>query len=157
MYDVFFNIPQPSLKDLQIHYMDTDSFVLSFSEGNVSDEHMDLSNLETPIKTNKKVPGYIKQELGSRLIEAFTALSPKIYSSKDYQNKTKEKGIKNCNSGKLEKYYNALIYNIQSTVDEGRIQKVGDNVTTTKTSKISINTFDDKRFYVNNNKSYPHH
>ena len=29
-------------------------------------------------------------------------------------------------------------------------------MTTTKTSKISRNTFDDKRFYVNNNKSYPH-
>ena len=31
------------------------------------------------------------------------------------------------------------------TVDECRIQKVGDNMTTTKTSKISINTFDDKK------------
>ena len=29
-------------------------------------------------------------------------------------------------------------------------------MTTTKTSKISLNTFDDKRFYVNNIKSYPH-
>ena len=44
----------------------------------------------------------------------------------------------------------------QRTVDECRIQKVGDNMTTTKTSKISLNTFDDKRFYVNNIKSYPH-
>ena len=46
--------------------------------------------------------------------------------------------------------------NTQRTVDECRIQKVGDNMTTTKTSKISLNTFDDKRFYVNNIKSYPH-
>ena len=44
MYDVFYNILQPSLKDLTLHYMDTDSFVLSYSEGKVSDEHMDLSN-----------------------------------------------------------------------------------------------------------------
>ena len=29
-------------------------------------------------------------------------------------------------------------------------------MTTTKTSKISLNTFDDNRFYVNNIKSYPH-
>ena len=29
-------------------------------------------------------------------------------------------------------------------------------MTTIKTSKISLNTFDDKRFYVNNIKSYPH-
>ena len=46
--------------------------------------------------------------------------------------------------------------NTQRTVDECRIQKVGDNMTTTKTSKISLNTFDDKRFYVNNIKSYLH-
>ena len=29
-------------------------------------------------------------------------------------------------------------------------------MTTTKTSKISLNSFDDKGFYVNNIKSYPH-
>ena len=51
MYDVFYNILQPSLKDQQLHYIDTDSFILSFSEGNVDNEHMDLSNLEQPIKT----------------------------------------------------------------------------------------------------------
>ena len=45
--------------------------------------------------------------------------------------------------------------NTQRTVDECRIQKVGDNMTTTKTGKISLNIFD-KRFYVNNIKSYPH-
>ena len=30
MFDVFYNVLQPSLKDLRIHYMDTDSFVLSY-------------------------------------------------------------------------------------------------------------------------------
>ena len=39
--------------------------------------------------------------------------------------------------------------NTQRTVDECRIQKVGDSMTTTKTSKISLNIFDDKSFYVN--------
>ena len=29
-------------------------------------------------------------------------------------------------------------------------------MTTTKTSKNNLNTFDDKRFYINNIKSYPH-
>ena len=46
--------------------------------------------------------------------------------------------------------------NTQRKVDECRIQNVGDNMTTTKTSKISLNIFDDKRFYVNNIKSYSH-
>ena len=45
--------------------------------------------------------------------------------------------------------------NTQRTVDESGIQKVGDSMTTTKTSKISLSIFDDKRFYVNNIKSYP--
>ena len=91
----------------------------------------------------------------SKIIEEFIALSPKNYSFKDYPKNTKEKGIKNCNNAKHEEYYNALLYNTQRTVDECRIQKVGDNMTTTKTSKFSLNTFD-KRFYVNNFKSYPH-
>ena len=36
--------------------------------------------------------------------------------------------------------------NTQRTADECRTQKVGDNMTKTKTSKISLNIFDDKRF-----------
>ena len=156
MYDVFYNILQPSLKDLTLHYMDTDSFVLSYSEGKVSDEHMDLSNLDTPIKTNNKVPGKFKHELRSRIIEEFIIFSPKAYSFKNYPKNTKEKGIKKHNNTRHIDYFDALMNNTQRTVDECRIQKVGDNMTTTKTSKISLNTFDDKRFYVNNIKSYPH-
>ena len=155
MFDVFYNILQPSLKDLTLHYMDTDSFVLSYSEGKVSDEHMDLSNLDIPIKTNK-VPGKLKHGLGSKIIEEFIALSPKTYSFKNYPKNTKEKGIKKHNNARHIDYYDALMNNTQRTVDECRIQKVGDNMTTTKTSKISLNIFDDKRFYVNNIKSYPH-
>ena len=141
IYDVFYNILQPPLKDLTLHYMDTDSFVLGYSEGKVSDEHMDLSNLEKPIKTNNKVPGKFKHELGSRIIEEFIVLTTKNYSH---------------NNAKHEEYYDALMNNIQRTVDECRIQKVGNNMTTTKTTKISLNIFDDKKFYVNNIKSYPH-
>ena len=73
--------------------MDTDSFALNFTEGNVPDEHMDSSNLGPPIKTNNKVPGKFNHELGSRIIEEFIARSPKTYSFKDYPNKTKEKLI----------------------------------------------------------------
>ena len=104
MYDVFYNILQPSLKSFQLHYMDTDSFVLSFIEGNVPDEHMDLSNLDPPIETNHKVPGKFRYELGSRIKEELIALSPKTYSFKDYPIKTKQKGIKNFNNAKHEEY-----------------------------------------------------
>ena len=76
-------------------------------------------------------------------------MSPETYSFKNYPKNTKEKR-------RHIDYYDALMYNTERSVDECRIQKVGDNMTTTKTSKISLNTFDDKRFYVNNIKSYPH-
>ena len=124
MYDVFYNILQPSLTDLQLPYMDTDSFVLNFSEDNVDNEHMDLSNVEPPIKTNNKVPDKFKHDLASKVIEEFTLLSPKTYSFKDYPKNTKEKGIKNCHNAKHEEYYNALMYNTERVVDECRIQKV---------------------------------
>ena len=144
-YDVFYNILQPSLKELTLHYMDTNSFVLSYSEGKVSDELMDLSNHEKPIKTKYKVPGKFKHELGSRIIEEFIVLTPKTYSFKDSPKDTKEKGIKKHNNAKHEEYYDALMNNIQRTVDECRTQKVGNNMTTTKTTKISLNIFNDKR------------
>ena len=48
------------------------------------------------------------------------------------------------------------MYNTKRTVQESKIQKIGDSMTTTKTSKIRLYTFDDKRFYVNNIKRYPH-
>ena len=117
---------------------------------------MVLSNLDIPKKTNNKVHGKFKHELGSRIIEEFIALSPKTYSFKNYPKNTKEKGIKKHNKARHKDYYDALINNTQRTVDESRIQKVGDSMTTTKTSKISLNIFDDKRFYVKNIKSYPH-
>ena len=94
--------------------------------------------------------------MGNRIIEEFIVLSPKAYSFKGYPNKTKEKGIKNCINAEHEEYYNALMYNTQRTVDKCRIQKNGKNMTTTKTSKISLYRIDDERFYVNNFKNYPH-
>ena len=70
--------------------MDTDSFVLSFSEGNVDDKYMILSNLDTPIKTINKVPGKLKHELGSKAIEEFIVLKPKTIALRMEQKKRKE-------------------------------------------------------------------
>ena len=65
---------------------------------------MELSNLDNPIKTNNKVPGKFKHELGSREIKEFMVLKPKTYSLVTHgQNRTaQEKGIKKENNGKHE-------------------------------------------------------
>ena len=96
MYKCYYDVLEPSLRDLILHYMDTDSFVLNFSQGDVDNGHMDLSNLDIPIKTNNKVPGKFKHELGSKVIEEFMVLKPKTYSIKNYG--AKEKGIKKKNN-----------------------------------------------------------
>ena len=157
MYELFYDLLQPSFQALMLHYMDTDSFVLSFSEGKVDDKYMDSRNLDSPIKTNNKVPGIFKHELGSREIEDFIVLKSKTYSLViQGQNRTaKENGIKKENNDRHEEYYNALMDNKERIVEECRIQKVGDNMSTIKTSKRGLNNFDDKKFYVNNIKSYP--
>ena len=141
MYKFFYNVLNPSLKDLMLHYMDTDSFVLTFSEGNVGNEHMDLSNLDKPIKTNNKFPSKFKHELGSQVKEEFVVLKPKTYSIKNYG--AKEKGIKKESNGKHEEYYSALIDNKERGVEESRNQKVGSCMTTIKISKKSLSSFDD--------------
>ena len=153
MYKFFYNVLNPSLNDLMLHYMETGSFVLSLSEGNVDNEHMDLSNPDKPIKTNNKKPAKFKHELGSKVIEEIVVLKHKTYSIKNYG--AKEKGIKTESNGKHEEYYSALINNKERIAEESRIRKVGSYMTTVKISKRSLSNFDDNRFYVNNIKSYP--
>ena len=153
MYEFFYDVLKPSLEDINLHYMDTDSSILGYSRGNVVNEHMDLSNLDIPIKPKNKVPSKFKHELGSKIIAEFIVLKPKTYSIKNYG--AKKKGIKKESNGKHEEYYNALIDNKERTVEESRIQKVGGCMTTIKISKRSLSNFDDKRFFVNNIKSHP--
>ena len=153
MYKFYYDVLKPSLEDINLHYMDTDSFILSYSRGNVDNEHMDLSNPDIPIKTNNEIPGKFKHELGSKIIEEFIVLKRKTYSIKNCG--AKEKGIKKESNEKHEEYYNALMDNKERTVEESRIQKLGSCITTIKISKRSLSNFDDKRFYVNNIKSYP--
>ena len=77
--------------------MDSESFVLSFTEGSVSDEYLDLSNLDTPIKTNSKVAVKFNQEFGSNVTDGIIGLQSKTYSFK--KETSKEKGTKNENNG----------------------------------------------------------
>ena len=68
----------------------------------------------------------------------------------------KREELRKKNSDKHEDCYNALMDNKERIVGECRIQKFVDKMSTNKTKKRSPNKFDDKRFYVNNIKSYPH-
>ena len=84
-----------------------------------------------------KLLGKFKHELGSKVIDEFVTLSQMTYSFKVYPNKIEEKGIWSRNNVEHEEYFYALMYNNERTVEEYRIQKTGNNITLTKTSKIS--------------------
>ena len=104
MYEFFYDVLKPSFKDLMLHYMDTDCFVLNFSEVNIDDKCMDLRNLDNPFKTNNKVPGKFKHERGSREIKKFIVLKPKTYSlvAHGLNRTAAEKGVQKKNNANLK-------------------------------------------------------
>ena len=77
MYCTFLNVFKRSIKDQQLHYRDTDSFIISYSEGKVPEEYVDLSSLDIPVATNNKVPVKIKYKFGSRIIDNYINLLSK--------------------------------------------------------------------------------
>ena len=109
-------------KNIQLHYMDTDSFVLSV---NTKDIIKDLENLENIFdfsnldkthdlfsKNNKKVIGKFKIETPKNIwIDEFVCLRSKMYAFKcGGDSKKKLKGISKSQSKnfKFEEYKNCL-------------------------------------------------
>ena len=170
MYDFNYN-RLSNVRGLELHYIDTGSFVLSYAntEENkqefirLSDE-FDYSNLDPTdprYKTkNKKVVGKFKIETGSKKIEEFIALKAKCYYVKvfDDEDIKKEKGInKDIVKGyTFEDYRNALIEGESRDVVNPSIRSFKHKLYTISTLKNSLSRCDDKRFYVNNIVSYPH-
>ena len=178
MYEFYYNKLQPYWKQsIQLHYMDTDSFILSFdiihqelinflqenkdefdfSELNKSDELYD------PI--NKKVIGKMKIETSPVLVlDTFTALRSKSFSF-SYNNpngtqcasgitqKAKQKRIQKA--PKCEHYKNSLFNSETSSSTNISIRSNLHNLTVEKQPKLCLNPFDDKRLYINPIQSLP--
>ena len=162
MFKTYYDKLQPYFgqENFQLHYMDTDSFVLSV---NTKDSIKDLKNLEDIFdfsnldenhelfsNENKKVLGKFKIETPKSIwIDEFVCLRSKTYafnSGDDSKNKIKKISKPQSKHIKLEEYYNCLFggeyqqecdkYNIGSINREMYLQRV-------KTSTLS--QFDDKR------------
>ena len=124
MYDTYYDKLQPYFgqENIQLHYMDTDSFVLSV---NTKDIIKDLKNLEDIFdfsnldqnhelfsKKNKKVLGRFKVETPKNIwIIEFVCLRSKMYAFKcgdDSRNKLK--GVSKSQSKKInfDEYKNCL-------------------------------------------------
>ena len=174
MYEFYYYKLQPYWKQsIQLYYMDTDSFILSFDTNhqeliNFLQENKDefdfselnISNeLYNPI--NKKVIGKLKIETSPVLvIDTFTALRSKSYSFSYNNNnnnnniqKAKQKGIQKA--PKCEHYKNSLFNSETSSSTNKSIRSNLHNLTVEKQNKLALNPFDDKRLYINPIQSLP--
>ena len=172
MYEFCYHTLEPYWQNkVQLHYMDTDSFILSFKANNrelrnflqENKNEFDFSELDEshelydPI--NKKVIGKMKIETSPVLVlDTFTALRSGSYSF-SYNNpngitqKAKQKGIQK--TPKCEEYQNSLFNSESSSSTNISIRSNLHNLTFEKQPKLCLNPFDDKRLYINPIQSLP--
>ena len=172
MYETYYDILQPyfSQENIQLHYMDTDSFILSV---NTKDVIKDLKNLEDIFdfsnldknhelfsNENKKVIGKFKIETPKNIwIGEFVCLRSKMYAFKcGDDSKNKLKGISKSQSKNItfEEYKKCLDgEEYQRECDNYIIRSINHEMILQKVKKSTLSLFDDKRCYINNIKSIP--
>ena len=118
MYETYYDILQSYFgqEDLQLHYMDCDSFILSIESENIIKDLKNLENIfdfsnmvenhELYSEKNKKVLGKIKIETPTKIfIDEFIALRSKMYAFKckdKEEDKNKLKGISKSQSKNIK-------------------------------------------------------
>ena len=167
MYETYYDILQSysGQENLHLHYMDTDSFVLSI---NTKDIIKDLKNLEVifdfsnldenhelySIKS-KKVNGKFKIETPkNNWTDEFVCLRSKMYVFRcGDDSKNKLKGISKSQSKiiKLEEYKKCLNgENFQSDCNNYILRSTNHEMHLQEIKKSTLSIFDDKRCYINN-------
>ena len=174
MYETYYDKLQPYFgqENIQLHYMDTDAFILSV---NTKDIIKDLKNLEDifdfsnldknhELYSNKieKVVGFFKIETPKYIyIDEFIALRSKMYAFKckdKLEDKNKLKGISKSQSKniKFEEYKKCLDgEDYQRECNNYIIRSINHGMVLQEVKKSTLSIFDDKRCYINNIESIP--
>ena len=162
MYEFYYNTLEPHWQNkVQLHYMDTDSFVLSFDSQleklieflKQNKDEFDFSELDIAHQlynpTNKKVIGKMKNETSPVLVlDSFTALRAKSYSfSYNGFQKAKQKGMQNALE--CEDYTRCLFMSETTSATNYSIRSNLHKLSVEKQNKLAVNPFDDKRVYLN--------
>ena len=172
MYEFYYDILQSHFGEdkLQLHYMDTDSFVLSIKirdslENHLEqlNDHFDFSNLDKThslySRKNEKVVGKFKIETGPYLtIDKFVALASKLYSyTVNEKEHSKMKGV-SSKTNKIEfiDFINCLRsgQNLNGVNVSMRSHK--HTISVQEVNKTAVSAFDDKRLYLNVIINFPH-
>ena len=166
MYEFYHHKLQPLYnKKIKLHYMDTDSFILSIETRNLLKDleylkdDFDFKELDKNHQiydiTKKKFIG--KMKIGtSPIIELDNVVSLRsksyAYSFANKEN-SKQKGIQK--SSKKERYFNSLFNSQTTTATNYSIRSNAPNLTVQKQDKLALNPFDVKRMYLNPTQSLP--
>ena len=163
MYETYYDKLQPYFgeKNLHLHYMDTDSFILSV---NTKDIIRDFKNLEDTFDFSNysvketKVIGKFKIETPRNIwFDEFVCLRSKMNSFKHGDNsKNKLKGVSKSKSRhiKFEEYYNCLfVGEYQKVCDNYIIRSNNHKIYLQEVKKSTLSLFDDKRCYINETES----
>ena len=172
MYEFHYDYMEPKYGDdlrlwgpsgLKICYMDTYSLGYQIKTkdffANIADdveERFEMSGYgkedarPLPIGKNKKVIGFMKDELGGAIMTEFVALRPKLYSYRklDGAKDKKCKGIKKCVVKKTLTFedYKACLFNPDAIYrSQLMFRSTKHEVHTIEVNKIALNRDDDKR------------
>ena len=172
MYETFYDKLQPYFgqENIQLHYMDTDSFILSVNTKDIIkdlkklEDIFDFSNLdkthELLSNKNKKVIGKFKIETPKKIwIHEFICLRSKMYAFKsgdDSENKLKGMSKFQSKNIKFEEYKKCLDgEEYQQECDNYIIRSIDHEMVLQKVRKSTLSIFDDKRCYINNIENKP--
>ena len=162
MYEFWYDYMKKKYGDMvKLCYMDTGSLIMNiktqeFYKDIAQDveERFDASNYDVdrplPKGKNKKVIGFMKDELGSGIIIEFVALRPKTYSymTDEFIEMKKAKGTKKCVIKKMlkfEDYKKCLFDNEAMLKSQQRFKSENHEVYKENINKIALSSNDDKR------------
>ena len=170
MYDFWYKTLQQIYKDrVRLLYTDTDSFFISLETENLEYElngplkpYLDLSNFPKshPLHSSERKGelGLLKIETGSEQITEFIGVKPKSYI---YETET---GKTNVTSKGMSEYVKKTmgLHDHRDAIEKGEItvkevynlQPVDSTMSLTRTRKVAICPYEDKRFYFSPYESY---
>ena len=166
LYETYYDKLQPYFgqENIQLHYMDTDSFILSVNTKDIVKDLKDLkdifdfSNLDKNHELfsdkKKKVNGFFKIETPKSIwIDEFVCLRSKMYAFKcGNDSKNKLKGVSKSQSKNIKFDENKKCLDGEEYQRECKnyiIRSINHEMVLQEVKKSTLSTSDDKRCYVN--------
>ena len=172
MYEAYYDKLKPYFGqgNLHLHFMDTDSLVLSINTKNIIkdlkslEDIFDFANLDkimnySVTKTKKYVVNFKIETPKNIWVDEFVCLRSKMYAFKSGDDsKNKLKGVSKSQSKIIifEDYYNCLFGgNYQQECDNYPIRSYNQEKYLQRVRKSTLPLIDDKRCYINETENKP--